>query len=133
MIYFSTDKLRKKCVGFFTNKKFLFFNWSNWEKFMDKIGETNWWNSDEFVKGYFKLEMETGSRCAISSVMDCRSIVLQFCSFCQRNLGFSHSGSNSNSPAGLFYIWRQYLGSKLHQKHSRRTRYLFSKLLFRNF
>ena len=29
---------------FLTNKKFVFFfNCSNWERFVDKIGETNWW------------------------------------------------------------------------------------------
>ena len=42
MISFSTDKLRKKKFG--TNKKFaFFFNCSNWEKFVDEVGETNWW------------------------------------------------------------------------------------------
>ena len=45
MISFSTGKrgkLRKKM--FWTNQKFVFFfNYSNWEKFVDKIGESNWW------------------------------------------------------------------------------------------
>ena len=33
-----------KKILFWTNKKFVFFfNCSNWEKFVEKIGETNWW------------------------------------------------------------------------------------------
>ena len=43
MISFSTGKLRKRNL-FWTNKKFLFFfNCSNWEIFVEKIGESIWW------------------------------------------------------------------------------------------
>ena len=52
MICFSNGKLRKRL--FWTNNKFVFFfNCTNWEKFVDKIGETNWWkhlmNSLDFL------------------------------------------------------------------------------------
>ena len=53
MISFSTGKLRKIKLKnlFLTNKKFvLFFNCSNWEKFVEKIGEKKLVKtSDEFV------------------------------------------------------------------------------------
>ena len=41
MISFSTGKLRNKnCFG----PIIFFFNYPNWEKFVEKIGQTNWWN-----------------------------------------------------------------------------------------
>ena len=44
MISFSTGKLRGKKSLFWTNEKFVFFfNCPNWEKFVEKIRETNWW------------------------------------------------------------------------------------------
>ena len=40
--HFSTGQLIKK--PFWTNKKFVFFfNCSNWEKFVKKFRDTNWW------------------------------------------------------------------------------------------
>ena len=42
MISFSTAVNWEKKL-FFTNKLFVFY-YSNWEKFVEKISETNWWN-----------------------------------------------------------------------------------------
>ena len=58
---------------FWTNEKFVFFfNCSNWEKFVEKIRETNWWNYlmnslqgyktlMRRQKGYFKIVTNTQS------------------------------------------------------------------------